>query len=276
MIGFLSRLFLPPVAVLAAALLVSCSPGTGPVTPTALPTPEATAQDVPVYTYRIVETYPHDRRAFTQGLVFEDGVLYEGTGLRGRSSLRRVDLASGAVLAVHELADELFGEGIAVFGDVVSQLTWQSNVGFVYDRESFELLRTFEYPTEGWGLTHDGRRLIMSDGTATLRFLDPESYEEIGRVDVLDRGTPVVRLNELEYIEGEVWANVWQTDRIARIEPSTGEVVGWIDLTGLLSEEDRAEPVDVLNGIAYDAEGKRLFVTGKLWPRLFEIEVTGD
>ena len=228
---------------------------------------------IPDYTYKVVNTYPHDRDAFTQGLVFENGVLYEGTGLRGHSTLRRVELETGYILQIRELPAQFFGEGVTIYGNKIIQLTWQSNVGFVYDKESFELLQEFNYPTEGWGITHDGKRLIMSDGTSTLHFLDPETFEEIGRIEVLDRGSPVTRLNELEYVQGEIYANVWQTDLIARIAPLTGQVTGWIDLKGLLGPEDRSEPVDVLNGIAYDAENDRLFVTGKLWPKLFEIEL---
>ncbi len=225
------------------------------------------------YTYKVVNTYPHDRDAFTQGLAFENGVLYEGTGLRGHSTLRRVELETGDILQIRELPAQFFGEGVTIYGNKIIQLTWQSNVGFVYDKESFELLQEFNYPTEGWGITHDGKRLIMSDGTATLHFLDPETFEEIGGIEVLDRGSPVTRLNELEYVQGEIYANVWQTDLIARIAPLTGQVTAWIDLKGLLGPEDRSEPVDVLNGIAYDAENDRLFVTGKLWPKLFEIEL---
>jgi glutamine cyclotransferase len=206
-------------------------------------------------------------------LVFEDGVLYEGTGLNGRSTLRRVELETGEVLQIHELPAQFFGEGVTVYGNDIIQLTWQSHVGFVYDRDSFELLQEFNYSTQGWGITHDGERLIMSDGTATLYFLDPETFEEIGRVGVYDNDGSVNRLNELEYVQGEIYANVWQTNCIARIDPQTGQVVGWIELKGLLTPEDRGEPVDVLNGIAYDAENARLFVTGKLWPKLFEIEL---
>jgi len=230
----------------------------------------------PVYSYEILNIYPHDRGAFTQGLVFEDGILYEGTGLRGRSTLRTVDLESGDVLKLHSLALPLFGEGVTVYGDRIFQLTWQSHIGFVYDKDTFELLQEFTYPTEGWGITHDGQRLIMSDGTSTLHFLDPETLDEIDRIGVYDQNGPVTRLNELEYIHGEVYANVWKTDRIARIDPQSGQVTGWIDLTGLLSEEDRDPPVDVLNGIAYDAENDRLFVTGKLWPKMFEIELISN
>ncbi|MCJ7521264.1 MAG: glutaminyl-peptide cyclotransferase [Dehalococcoidia bacterium] len=226
-----------------------------------------------VYTYRVVSAYPHDPQAFTQGLVFKDGVLYEGTGLRGRSTLRGVELETGDILQIRELPAQFFGEGVAIYGNRIIQLTWQSNVGFVYDKESFDLLQEFNYPTEGWGITHDGTHLIMSDGTSTLHFLDPETHEEVHRVEVLDRGSPVTRLKELEYVQGIIYANVWQTDRIAMIAPSTGQVVGWIDLEGLLGEEDRIQRVDVLNGIAYAAEDDRLFVTGKWWPKLFEIEL---
>jgi glutamine cyclotransferase len=225
-----------------------------------------------VASYRVVRVYPHDPEAFTQGLVYMDGALYEGTGLNGRSGLRKVRLESGEVLQLQRLAPELFGEGIAVWRDTIFQLTWQSGIGFIYDRSSFQRTGTFTYPGEGWGLTHDGTRLIMSDGTAWLRFLDPATQRETGRIQVMDGHTPVVHLNELEYVKGEVLANVWQTERIARISPATGKVNGWIDLTGLLAPGD-AERADVLNGIAYDAEKDRLFVTGKLWPKLFEIQI---
>lgn len=240
--------------------------------PTISATPPPTAS-TPVYTYEIVHAYPHDRNAFTQGLVFVDGILYEGTGLRGRSSLRRVDLESGEVLQIMSLPGQYFGEGVTVYDKRIFQLTWQSHIGFVYDKDSFSLIQTFNYPTEGWGITHDGTHLIMSDGSSRLHFLDPDSLEEIGQVEVYDDNGPVTWLNELEYIEGEVYANVWQTERIARIDPKTGQVVGWIELGGLLSPEDYGQPVDVLNGIAYDAENDRLFVTGKLWPKLFELKL---
>lgn len=228
---------------------------------------------IPVYSYDIVNSYPHDHDAFTQGLVFDDGILYEGTGLNGRSSLRRVELETGDILQIRELSNQFFGEGITIYGDEIIQLTWQSHIGFVYDKNSFELLQEFTYSTEGWGITYDGTRLIMSDGTSTLHFLDPQAFEEIDHVEVFDNDGPVTKLNELEYVQGEIYANVWQTDRIARIAPETGRVVGWIDLGGLLSAEDRSQPVDVLNGIAYDTEADRLFVTGKLWAKLFEIEL---
>jgi glutamine cyclotransferase len=227
----------------------------------------------PTYTYRVLGSFPHDRGAFTQGLVFSDGRLYEGTGLRGRSSLREVALETGEVLRVHNLADVYFGEGIAVWDDTVVQLTLSSGTGFVYDAGTFELRREFKYTTDGWGITYDGERLIMSDGTSMLHFLDPDTFERVGQVIVRDGHRPVIGLNELEYIDGKIYANVWQTNLIAMISPESGEVAGWIDLTGILDPSDRPGS-DVLNGIAYDKEGKRLLVTGKLWPRLFHIEVT--
>jgi glutaminyl-peptide cyclotransferase len=228
----------------------------------------------PTFGYRVVTEYPHDRRAFTQGLAYVDGVLYEGTGLYGESTVRRVDLATGEVLQAVRLSKEYFGEGIAVLGDRIYQLTWENGVCIVLDRETFELQEAFTYQTEGWGLTTDGERLIMSDGTNRLFIRDPETFAELDTIDVFDGPRAISNLNELEIVEGEIWANVWQTDRIVRIDPETGHVTGWIDLSGLLSEKDRERhPVDVLNGIAYDPETDRLFVTGKLWPKLFEIEI---
>ena len=226
----------------------------------------------PVYRYEIVKTFPHDPRAFTQGLAFADGYLYEGTGQKGESSLRRVKLENGEVVQIKRLEDQYFGEGIALVGDSIVQLTWQAGTGFVYDRKSFDRRRSFTYDGEGWGLTYDGTRLIMSDGSDALRFLDPKTFKESGRVQVKDGGRPVTQLNELEFVKGEVFANVWGSDRIARISPKTGQVTGWIDLRGLLAPHE-ATNVDVLNGIAYDAAGDRLFVTGKWWPKLFEIRV---
>ncbi|MCA9950187.1 MAG: glutaminyl-peptide cyclotransferase [Anaerolineales bacterium] len=227
----------------------------------------------PVYGYEVVNTYPHDVQAFTQGLVYTDATLFEGTGLHGKSSLRRVELTTGAVLQQHDLDAQYFGEGITSFNDQLIQLTWQEQTGFVYDQATFDQLDTFSYPTEGWGLTHDGTHLIMSDGSDNLYFLDPETFAEVGRISVQDQGVPIVDLNELEYINGEIFANVWYTNRIARINPQTGLVKSWVDLTGLLTPEE-AEDANVLNGIAYDVTNDRLFVTGKLWPKLFEITLT--
>jgi glutamine cyclotransferase len=232
-----------------------------------------TVHPTPTYDYRIVNRYPHDPKAFTQGLVFVDGFLFEGTGLRGRSSLRKVDLATGTILQYKNLPANFFGEGVTIFGNKVIQLTWRANLGFVYDKNTFQLIETFHYPTEGWGITHDDEHLIMSDGTSILYFLDPYTYKEKRQIKVRDPGGPVSNLNELEYVQGLILANVWKTDMIAQISPETGEVVGWIDLRGLLRPEDRIQRVDVLNGIAFDQRNNRLFVTGKLWPRLFEIEL---
>lgn len=231
------------------------------------------SSNITTYTYRIVATYPHDPSAFTEGLAFANGFLYEGTGLYGQSSLRQVALENGSVLKINQLADEYFGEGVTIIGARIIQLTWRSHIGFVYDLDNFTLLGNFSYSTEGWGLTNDGSRLIMSDGTATLRFLDPVTFATLGQIEVHDDHGPVTQLNELEYIHGEIFANIWQTNRIAQISPQTGQVVGWIDLTGLLNLTEPHQPVDVLNGIAYDDVHDWLFVTGKLWPSLFEIEL---
>ena len=233
----------------------------------------AAPRETPIHGFRIVQSYPHDPEAFTQGLAFVNGELYEGTGLNGRSMIRRVDLKTGMVLQQQSLPGEYFGEGIAAWNNRLVQLTWTSKIGFVYDRATMQQLRTFNYGTEGWGLTHDGKRLIMSDGSSTLYFLDPESFSGVGTLEVTDNGLPVRELNELEYIRGEIWANVWQTDRIARISPKTGRVNSWINLAALRDQLGGAQ-VDVLNGIAFDEKSGRIVVTGKLWPRLFEIEVT--
>ncbi|HTW59258.1 MAG TPA: glutaminyl-peptide cyclotransferase [Terriglobales bacterium] len=226
--------------------------------------------------YQVVHTYPHDSNAFTQGLVFVDGHLYESTGENGKSSVRLVDLYTGQVLQKHDLPGEYFGEGLTDWGSTLIQLTWKAHTAFVYDRFSFSLLRTFEYKGEGWGLTHDETQLIMSDGTSELRFLDPKTFREIRRMRVVDEdGHAVENLNELEYVHGEIYANVWHSDEIARISPHTGRVLGWIDLSGIIDKRELSDPEAVLNGIAYDSAGDRLFVTGKLWPKLFEIRVVG-
>ncbi len=258
-------------ATSTSPLVVDASPLPTP-TATVRPTPDA-AQPVPIYTYKIIDAYPHDVSAFTEGLLWDGEALYESTGLNGQSTLRRVDLTSGQVLQNQALDPKYFGEGLTLWGDQLIQLTWKSHTGFVYDKTTFKLLTTFSYPTEGWGITHDDQRLIMSDGTLTLYFLDPVTLTDIGQLDVTAQGQPVRNLNELEYVRGEIWANIWQTDRIARIDPASGRVAGWIDLSGLLSAADRQRGVDVLNGIAYDAAHDRVFVTGKLWPKLFEIEI---
>ncbi|MCK4885287.1 glutaminyl-peptide cyclotransferase [Candidatus Bathyarchaeota archaeon] len=223
------------------------------------------------YTYNVVNVYPHDEAAFTQGLAFEDGIIYESTGRYGQSTLRRVELETGSITQLYALPDQFFGEGITIFEDKIVQLTWNSGKGFVYDRGSFELLQEFEYSTGGWGITYDGSRLIMSDGTATLYFLDPETFQKIGQVEVYDE-EPVTLLNELEYIQGTVYANIWKEEKIVIINPETGHVTGWIDLEGI-NEAENQNISSVLNGIAYDAEEDRLFVTGKRWSQLFEISL---
>jgi glutamine cyclotransferase len=220
----------------------------------------------------VVKTYPHDPQAFTEGLLFDDGVLYESTGMNGTSWLRKVDLATGKVLQQINLPDQYFGEGITIFGDKIFQLTWKSYIGFVYNKKTFQALQTFHYVTEGWGITSDGQRLIMSDGTARLTFRDPQSFADIGHIDVHDATGPITQVNELEYVRGKIYANIWLTDRIAIIAPETGQVIGWLNLTGLLPAADRVG-VDVLNGIAYLPDQDRLFVTGKRWPKLFEIRL---
>jgi glutaminyl-peptide cyclotransferase len=227
---------------------------------------------LPVVGYEVVKTYPHDGDAFTQGLQYLDGFLYEGTGLNGRSSIRKVRLDTGEVVQKRDLDKAHFGEGIVIWKRDLIQLTWTSNVAFVYDKDTFAPRRTYSYMGEGWGLTHDGTNLIMSDGTDELRILDGETFRELRRIMVTAAGQPLRHLNELEYVNGEILANVWTTDVVARVAPATGRVLGYIDLRGLLTPFER-QSVDVLNGIAYDAQNKRLFVTGKLWPKVFEIRV---
>jgi glutaminyl-peptide cyclotransferase len=237
-------------------------------------TPGLVAQgSTPVDTYRVIKAYPHDPNAYTQGLIYRDGFLYESTGLVGRSSLRKVKLETGEIVQQRRIDQPHFAEGLADWRGQLVQLTWQSNLAFVYELETLAPRRTFSYSGEGWGLTHDGKRFILSDGTSQLRFLDPETFREIGRVTVTDGKSPIGNLNELEYIRGEVYANVWHTDRIARISPESGRVIRWLDLGGVMSGGYKLDSEAVLNGIAHDAAGNRLFVTGKMWPRLFEVEI---
>jgi len=233
---------------------------------------QTSSPSIPVYSYQIVRAYPHDPSAFTQGLIFLDGFLYESTGLNNRSTIRKVQLETGKVLQQKEVPGEYFAEGLVNWGADLLQLTWTSKIGFVYDRNTFAVKRRFSYVGEGWGLTKDSARIILSDGTATLRFLDPKTLQQTGSLNVTERGRPLKDLNELEYVQGEIWANIWQTDRIARISPFTGNVAAWIDLKGLLKPEEKSS-ADVLNGIAYDSATNRIFVTGKLWPKLFEIKL---
>jgi glutamine cyclotransferase len=225
------------------------------------------------YGYRVVKTYPHDRTAFTQGLEFHDGALYEGTGLVGRSSLRKVNLETGQVLERYDVPPPFFGEGITVLNQQIFELTWQSQTGFIYDKSTFRVKRSFNYPGEGWGLTNDGKQIYMSDGSAQIRVWDPDTLKEIRRITVKDGTREIAALNELEFVRGELLANVWQTDRIARISPADGKVLGWIDLSGIIPKTEHPEADAVLNGIAYDAAADRLFVTGKLWPKIFEIKL---
>ena len=225
--------------------------------------------------YEIINIFSHDPGAFTQGLVWEDSFLYEGTGLYGSSSLRKVDLKTGKILQYHNLAADYFGEGITIFNNKIYQLTWQEEIGFIYDKETFQLLGSFSYPYEGWGITHDGTYLIISDGSSALHFIDPHTMEEVRQVNVHFKETPVLNLNELEYIKGKVYANIWQTTLIVIIDPINGNVINWLDFKDIFIsvKKDSPQNIDVLNGIAYDNEKDSLFITGKLWPKLFEIKI---
>lgn len=266
--------------LLVGAVAIACAGAPAPAPPAqtvqaaqvSQPRPAAAAV-VPVHGYDVVRAYPHDAAAFTQGLVYRDGFLYESTGLTGQSTLRKLEIESGRVVQRREMAADVFAEGLTIWNNTLVQLTWQHQKAFVYALATFAPQSTLAYEGEGWGLTHDGSRLILSDGNAVLRFLDPSSGRETGRVPVTDAGRPIVDLNELEFVRGSVLANVWHTDRIAVIDPSTGNVTAWIDLTGLRPAASRQDPEAVLNGIAYDEARDRLFVTGKRWPTLFEITV---
>ena len=231
------------------------------------------SSQAPVFGYKIINVYHHDKTAFTEGLVYDGKTLYESTGLYDNSTLRQVDLITGRILKLYRLPDEFFGEGLTLWADQLIQLTWQSGIGIVYDKKSFNQTRSFSYSREGWGITNDGQRLIMSDGSDTLYFLSPDTFEDTGSIRVTENGSPVNQLNELEYIKGKIYANVYLTSRIAIISPSTGDVTGWIDLQGLVDRENGLGDVDVLNGIAYEADRDLLIVTGKLWPELFEIKI---
>ena len=228
---------------------------------------------IPVFTYRIQKTYPHNITSYTEGLLMDNGYLFEGTGRYGKSDLFKSNLETGQVFKQRALDPLYFGEGVTIFKDLIFQLTYKSNTGFIYDKESFALKGTFRYPTQGWGLTTDGNELIMSNGSAALVFLDPETFNQKRYIVVSDNKGQVGFLNELEFVNGEVYANVWQTNLIARINPKTGKVTGWIDLTGINPDPEKLKYPDVLNGIAYNPKTKRLIVTGKCWPNLFEIEL---
>ncbi|MCA1591452.1 MAG: glutaminyl-peptide cyclotransferase [Acidobacteria bacterium] len=234
---------------------------------------EASNQPVPVYGFDVVNTFVHDSKAFTQGLIFQDGALLESTGQNGSSSLRRVELKTGKVIQKVDVPGQYFAEGMTLFNGRIYQLTWRNQKGFIYDPATFAKQGEFRYDGEGWGLTHDADSLILSDGTYQLRFLDPNTYEVKRTISVYDRSQPLRELNELEYVKGEIYANVWHDDRIARIDPQTGRILGWIDLAGLLPAGDVSNEEAVLNGIAYDETGDRLYVTGKLWPKIFEIRL---
>ena len=233
----------------------------------------STLTNVPIYTDNVVNAWPHDYTAFTEGLTFCNGILLEGTGLVGQSSLRKVDLQTGQVIKQVNLSPQIFGEGVTVLDNKIYELTWQQHVGFVYDYDRLSKETNFFYANEGWGLTTDGQSLVMSDGTSLIRFLDPKTFAVTRTITVSSHGRAVKCLNELEYVDGKIFANIWPTDYIARIDPATGEVLGLIDLSGLLSAQDRTVNTDVLNGIAYDPAGQRLFVTGKRWPKIFEVQL---
>ena len=224
--------------------------------------------------YKVINSYPHDRRAFTQGLFYDNGSLYESTGQETESSLRQVELATGKVIRQLNLESSLFGEGITLYRERIYHVTWTSKVGFVYEKETFKQINKIYYPTQGWGLTTIGDKIVMSDGTNTLYFYEPELFTVISRIEVYDNEKKVDSLNELEYINGEIWANIWMEDRIARIDPGSGKVISYIDLQGLLPQNERNRETDVLNGIAFDKDSGRIFVTGKRWPKLYEIRVT--
>ncbi|MDB6136190.1 MAG: glutamine cyclotransferase [Verrucomicrobiales bacterium] len=261
-------------AVLLAALtlgLAACGPSassTNAATPA-----HSTPGKVPIYTFEIVRRWPHDQDAFTQGLIFHNGGFLESTGLNGKSSLRRVDLASGGVLQQIAIPSQYFAEGIAVVGNRIFQLTWKDQKGFVYDLDTFHLEREFQYQGEGWGLATDGQLLILSDGTSAIRFLDPANTVVKRTIQVTMQGRPVGNLNELEYIKDEIWSNIWGTDYVARIDSKTGNVNSLVDFTNLLTGPERTPQAEVLNGIAYDAATDRLFITGKWWPVIFEVKL---
>jgi glutamine cyclotransferase len=254
------------------ALLAPCIP----LARAAATDPSPASGEIPTLSYTLVKAWPHDRAAFTEGLVFYDGTLIESTGLNGRSTLRKVDLETGLVRQEVKLPGQYFGEGIAVLNGKIYQLTWQSHRGFIYDLKSMSLEGEFSFTGEGWGLTTDGRSLIMTDGTNRIRFIDPSTFGVTRTIEVIAHGRPVENLNELEYVKGELYANVWQTEFVLRIDPATGRIIDDVDFVGILPQADRAADTDVMNGIAYDAQGDRLFVTGKNWPKLFEVRVNSN
>ncbi len=233
----------------------------------------ARGDEVPVYSYEVVNSWPHLKGHFTQGLVYHDGKLYESTGRYGSSQLCRVDLKTGEVKKKVDVDQQYFAEGMTIFGDRIFQLTWQAHKGFIYDLKDFKQLGEFVYEGEGWGLTNDSQSLIMSDGTNKLRFIDPQTFTVLRTIAVYDHSQPLLDLNELEYVKGEIYANIWHSDRIVCIDPGSGKIIAWIDLTGLRRPEDNDDSDNVLNGIAYDDKNDRLFVTGKRWSKLYEIRL---
>lgn len=260
--GLFNRMLLRILLAACIPLILCCRPTSG------------NPNQTPIYGYKILHTYRHDIDAFTQGLAFDDGILYEGTGGYGTSTLRKTQPENAELLRLRALPPNLFGEGITIFGDKLIQLTWKSKTGFIYDKKTLDRLQTFRYNTQGWGITHDKKHLIMSDGTSGITFLDPNTFEVKRRLKVHDNNTPVAAINELEFVHGKIYANIWRTDRIAIINPDAGNVEAWIDLTGLLPRAERTPRTDVLNGIAYDEKNDRLLVTGKRWPKLFHIQLT--
>ena len=265
----LREFFLGLLLTVTLAGVLACSESsTAKQTPTV-----ATIESVPVYSYQVINTWPHDTQAYTQGLAFHDGNLFESTGLRGSSSLRRVELETGKVKKKVDVRREYFAEGMTIFKDKIFQLTWQEQTGFVYDLKKLEREGEFTYEGQGWGLTHDNQSLIMSDGTNRIRFLDPVTFKLQRTISVYDNGHALMEINELEYIKGEIYANIWKTNRIVRIDPATGGINAWIDMTGLHHEGDDPDSENCLNGIAYDTASDRLFVTGKRWPNVFEIRL---
>lgn len=269
----LKRVLIKICLILALLLQVACNGGGNAANEDgAKPQPPSNAT-VPKYGYQIVNIWPHDSNAFTQGLILADGKMLESTGQEGQSSLRSVALETGRILKKVDVSLPYFAEGIALLDGKIYQLTWQHQLGFIYNSETLERVGEFRYDGEGWGLTTDGRSLIMSDGSSRLRFLDPTSFKVTKTLTVLDGKVPILNLNELEFVQGEIYANIWHDDRIAVIDPNTGRVTAWIDLTGLMPEDELDDPEAVLNGIAYDQANDRLFVTGKLWPRIYEIRI---
>lgn len=273
------------IVLFSAFMAIGCSGGTNSPKPNidASPANTGKAAPLPVSGYEIVKTYPHDPKAFTQGLLYHDGFLYESTGSFGFSSLRKVEIETGKVVQKFDLPPESFGEGIALLGDKIYQLTWREGLARVFDIKDFKLLQEFTYQGQGWGITTDGTNLFMTDSTHVMRVLNPETFRSSKMVVVMrEDGKPLMQINELEYVKGEIWANIWHSEEpeilgkpntIARIDPATGKLLGWINLDGISPSDTNRSSEHTLNGIAYDAAGDRIFVTGKLWRNLYEIKI---